>query len=71
MPSNLVSNSGGSINEGTSEVAVNIGEQGEGLVLVLSLDHSALGSGLRREGRVEGHLQTFENLVLESKYKSG
>ena len=67
LESNLVSNGGGSINEGTSEVAINIGQEGQRLVLVFSLDDAALGSGLGGERRVEGHLQTLDNLVLKKR----
>ena len=44
LTTNLVSESGGRIDEGSSEVAVDVGVQGEGVVLVLSLQHSGLGS---------------------------
>jgi hypothetical protein len=43
-PTNLVTDSGGSVNEGTSEVAVNVGDEGEAVVLVFGLQNSGLGS---------------------------
>jgi len=43
-----VTDSGGSVNEGTSEVAVNVGDEGEAVVLVFGLQNSGLGS-LRRK----------------------
>ena len=43
----LMTDSGGGVDQRTSEVAVDVGDEGEAVVLVLSLQHAGLGSGKR------------------------
>ena len=42
-----MTDSGGGVDQRTSEVAVDVGDEGEAVVLVLSLQHAGLGSGKR------------------------
>ena len=52
----LMTDSGGGVDQRTSEVAVDVGDEGEAVVLVLSLQHAGLGSGKRHKSSKQPHL---------------
>ena len=52
----LMTDSGGGVDQRTSEVAVDVGDEGEAVVLVLSLQHAGLGSGKRHKSSKHPHL---------------